>query len=640
MLRKIVLVLALAFFASCGREIRILTPEERAILLQKVAEWQDINQNDSIEKMLEDDSFVDDDVEARAMIALANTNDTLINSLFRKYFHEQNPKVRKSAVFAAGILGNPEFFTHLKKDLKCEEDSTVFNYFYEALGRIRHDAVLSYFEKAKLDTPSHHKGIALGLFRLMDRKIFVDKAFELLAKTKNVDAKRILSIYLMRAQVRESLGGIERILSLLSSETDPVVKANLCVLLQAYPDKEDVLINLYQKEKDYRIRLNAVRAMSAKNQEIVRPILLRALKDTSLHVQAMSAEVLSATGANPDELERLSDSTISLQAKSHFWKAIIKADLGGVFSKKLQKRIDTTKNEILKGLLTEAMGMQPANAPYLFNLMKKEKGFVRTSTAYALAAMHFTGTVAFAKPKDKKVITDMVRYAILSGDEALTAVAGAQILPNSNFGYVEVFQKETQALRETLKKIKLPEGIETYQILLNAIALLEGTKVETVKPEYNNPPDFEHLRRIGNNPVLVLHTKKGIIKAKLFPEYAPGTVAYITKLAQEGFYDGKIFHRIVPNFVTQGGCPRGDGWGGTDKTLRTEIGLERFEEGSIGMASAGRDTESCQFFFTHMPTPHLDGKYTVFGKITEGFEVMTRLEIGDKIERAMVEAGK
>ena len=88
---------------------------------------------------------------------------------------------------------------------------------------------------------------------------------------------------------------------------------------------------------------------------------------------------------------------------------------------------------------------------------------------------------------------------------------------------------------------------------------------------------------------------------------------------------------MVPNFVIQGGDPRGDGWGGAGFTLRDEIGRRRFKRGTVGMPKAGKDTGGGQLFITHVPTPHLDGNYTIFGEVTEGLELVDAIEIGDRI---------
>ncbi|AIZ65039.1 peptidylprolyl isomerase [Hymenobacter sp. DG25B] len=131
----------------------------------------------------------------------------------------------------------------------------------------------------------------------------------------------------------------------------------------------------------------------------------------------------------------------------------------------------------------------------------------------------------------------------------------------------------------------------------------------------------------------VVHTSKGPVTLVLLVEQAPGSVASFVQLVKAGFYNQKNFHRVVPNFVVQGGCPRGDGWGSSDYNLRSEFADLRYNEGAVGLASAGKDTESCQWFITHSPTPHLDGRYTIFAQVDRGMEVVSQLAIGDTIDR-------
>jgi cyclophilin family peptidyl-prolyl cis-trans isomerase len=120
-------------------------------------------------------------------------------------------------------------------------------------------------------------------------------------------------------------------------------------------------------------------------------------------------------------------------------------------------------------------------------------------------------------------------------------------------------------------------------------------------------------------------------------EEAPVHVASFVRLAREGYYDGLIWHRVVSNFVIQGGDPRGDGWGGAGYTMRDEINTIRYARGTVGMPKAGKDTGGGQIFITHVPTPHLDGNYTVFGQVVSGLEVVDRIEVGDEIVRARVD---
>ena len=130
-------------------------------------------------------------------------------------------------------------------------------------------------------------------------------------------------------------------------------------------------------------------------------------------------------------------------------------------------------------------------------------------------------------------------------------------------------------------------------------------------------------------------TDKGNMMGELFQHNAPGTVANFKKLADQGFYNGLSFHRVIPNFVIQGGCPKGDGTGGPGYTIPCETrgGNQRHERGVLSMAHAGRDTGGSQFFICHSRdnTAHLDGNHTCFGKVYTGLDVLDSILPGDRI---------
>jgi peptidyl-prolyl cis-trans isomerase B (cyclophilin B) len=128
----------------------------------------------------------------------------------------------------------------------------------------------------------------------------------------------------------------------------------------------------------------------------------------------------------------------------------------------------------------------------------------------------------------------------------------------------------------------------------------------------------------------IMETEKGTITLDLFDQDAPNTVQNFVKLSQDGFYDGLIFHRVIPNFMIQGGCPDGRGTGGPGYKIRCEINPNKHLAGSLSMAHAGPNTGGSQFFICHTPQPHLDGVHTVFGK-TENMDVVNAIRQGDKI---------
>jgi len=135
----------------------------------------------------------------------------------------------------------------------------------------------------------------------------------------------------------------------------------------------------------------------------------------------------------------------------------------------------------------------------------------------------------------------------------------------------------------------------------------------------------------GKPPHATIHTVRGDLRVELFGADAPITVNNFLTLARSGYYRNTRFHRVVPNFVIQDGDPRGDGSGGPGYAIRDEMNRRRYERGALGMALSGPDTGGSQYFLTHSPQPHLDGHYTVFGRLISGFDVLDRIVQGDLI---------
>ena len=139
-------------------------------------------------------------------------------------------------------------------------------------------------------------------------------------------------------------------------------------------------------------------------------------------------------------------------------------------------------------------------------------------------------------------------------------------------------------------------------------------------------------------PQIQIQTDRGKITIELFEDDAPNTVANMISLIEKGFYDGLNFHRVIPDFMIQGGCPQGTGSGGPGYDFDDECSPDRLHDsaGILSMANAGPGTNGSQFFITHGPTPHLNGKHSVFGKVTGGLEVVDEIKQGDVMEKVVV----
>jgi cyclophilin family peptidyl-prolyl cis-trans isomerase len=157
----------------------------------------------------------------------------------------------------------------------------------------------------------------------------------------------------------------------------------------------------------------------------------------------------------------------------------------------------------------------------------------------------------------------------------------------------------------------------------------------------NTEEDYRRaLARIGRSVRAVVTTSKGSFTIDLLPEAAPLTVDNFAQLAQRGYFRNVTVHRVVPNFVIQDGDPRGDGNGGPGYQIRCEINQILYDRAAVGMALSGKDTGGSQWFVTHSPQPHLDGGYTVFGRVVTGMDVVDKIVRGDIIQSIVIRQGK
>jgi cyclophilin family peptidyl-prolyl cis-trans isomerase len=219
---------------------------------------------------------------------------------------------------------------------------------------------------------------------------------------------------------------------------------------------------------------------------------------------------------------------------------------------------------------------------------------------------------------------------------ALPVALGDKDLNDAALSILDSLAKQKSAPAN--EAIKTALGSNDYLVRRRAVALLQvngagdfSARIGVVKTR-NTTADYERaLARIGKRFSAVVTTSRGSFTIELLPEDAPLTVDNFIQLARRKYFNGITIHRVVPNFVIQDGDPRGDGNGGPGYQIRCEINEVRYDRGALGMALSGKDTGGSQWFVTHSPQPHLDGGYTVFGKVVSGMEVVDAIVRGDVI---------
>ena len=216
--------------------------------------------------------------------------------------------------------------------------------------------------------------------------------------------------------------------------------------------------------------------------------------------------------------------------------------------------------------------------------------------------------------------------------------------PSARMAALDALAKYTSAdVNETLTKAL---NDRDYSVRLRAAALLRergqpGAGANKPAPLRQDPAFFEsnRLLRPAFSPQAFLETNDGMVQIQLDVVDAPLTTLAFIELARAGFFNGLKVHRMIPNFVVQTGDPRGDGAGGPGYTIRDEFSTQPYVRGTVGMALGGPETGGSQFFIALSPQPHLDGRYTVFGKVVAGWDVLDRIALGDTILRVLIQDG-
>jgi cyclophilin family peptidyl-prolyl cis-trans isomerase/HEAT repeat protein len=254
-----------------------------------------------------------------------------------------------------------------------------------------------------------------------------------------------------------------------------------------------------------------------------------------------------------------------------------------------------------------------------------------------------------------------IETALYSGDLALVVSAAEWIISHPEVCTFQDVQTaysklsepaDLEAMMSLLEAGLKVDSVQAYQLLWQTAentaspALANRANDLLKKAGRNGPPVREGLKlfvaggveRDQPVPNVLIRTEKGIIEIELWSDLAPATVANFLTLVRKKFYDNLTFHRVVADFVIQGGDPRGDGWGSPGYQIPCEYNTAEFKRGTLGMATAGKDTGGSQFFICHSDQPHLNGRYTAFGRVQRGMEIVDTIEIDDKILEITIKA--
>jgi cyclophilin family peptidyl-prolyl cis-trans isomerase len=455
------------------------------------------------------------------------------------------------------------------------------------------------------------------------------------------DIRMVACQYLARADVH--LKDHSDVLTLTFSNLDSGdLKNSLPLVLSKCQTNEsnNLLQRCIEGNQDFRLKCNALRAMGKTNFTIYRNTIQKALYDRNIAVASTAADMILQFG-KPDfwrTYMNLSLSNFPWQVKITLLHAVSKHIPSGnaMFSNMnndfLRQRINATDNVYEKAAGILALAEEPANLSYIINLKNNNPDpVIRTTCIQALKNLTTSARFRRFSASSQKEIIDQLVQALESGDVGMVDQASSILdIDLSSYGY-----EIKTIIERSESQLQVPRDMEALIPLHRKLAQIEGRPYDHREDlKFTHSIDWNVLDAAGDNPKAVIETEKGNITVQLFPNEAPATVANFIDLVNLNYYAGKPFHRVVPGFVIQGGCNRGDGYGSLDYSIRSELAMLYYDKpGYLGMASAGNHTESAQWFITQSATPHLDGNYSLFGQVVSGMEIVNSIEVGDLIQR-------
>lgn len=629
-----------------------------------------------------------DALDEAILLALGSVQDDAVAEAIAERLRATSEKVRVAACFALGqtLRNSPKaaaFERVVMERLNSEKSVRAKAAMLSSLGAFGTKASLDEVARFSFKEALLQEAQAEAIARFAIRQLVSAEGAQKVATLYKPKSRGMnWSVYAM-ARIPDGALILEHQPTLLRAARSPNADERMFAVLALSrarsPESFSAIVQRLRDE-DWRVVVNAIRALQAfaaidpPTQERIIAESLSLLSSPNYHVARTALESLARIAYfNPADAERRIAPAMGAQLRS------ASPDLRATALRSLAQAFPTTALSYLYDLnargdsslaLLEVIGLvaererqirEDLLAFLLENLSSRD-------SKRATAATESLAKIWKLSPSDERIaqalLSAMNVHSDLGNSSAVQALAAtlsdslffkpryAQALFSALSRFNSSDNAETViALMDALQKSKadsLAQKLEPYLSDENNAARLKAAQIIAsqtgAKPqvsrraESKQPLDAKAFSRFKNNPIAVLTTKHGEIELELFLNETPFTVLNFVALAERGFFDGLTFHRVVSNFVVQGGDPKGDGTGGAEQTIRSEFSPRSFERGMLGMASAGKDTESSQWFIMHSHQPHLDGRYALFGKALRGMDIADRIQQGDAILSVRVKA--
>ncbi len=622
--------------------------------LLRVRQWEDhrLAEIDSLNLLLVHGGSA---VRVEAARALGRIGDVQGRPMLERALQDQRPEVRAEVAFALGILGDPSASGPLIRQLPDETDPRALGEMALALGRLQPTTAGTAQVVSTLLERNHPyvREQALESLALLADSTSIDAMLEATHDDQSSVVWR--AAYAMEKLPSETDRSVPRLRE-LTRHPDSLVKryaVRSLGRLEASEALDTVTQTLVKADSDWQLRVMAADALGRLGNENAIDPLVTAAQDSVFHVRAAALQALGrigdekATGsirlhtADPvvdvrmAAYDALASCTEPAALVSNLRTGLTDPSLlvvGTVLARlgdsddpaavpTLVRAAQDRGHESIRHRAVEGLAncQEQAPRPLLRNLLEDDNWIVATVAAQALGQLNDTDSA--------EALLSVLNRPTAHGDLRLEVVSTLGILK------VPAAVVPLQKILEGNGDVRLRLAARTALLNLlpeaDASALADEDEIRARLTKVERSPEQPAIVTASNALQLVLDTSRGRIYIDLLGREAPQTVESFARLAEAGFFRDVTFHRVVPNFVIQGGDPTGTGWGDPGYTIRSEWTRERYDRGVVGVAHSGKDTGGCQLFITHAPQPHLNARYTIFGKVAHGMDVVDAIQMGD-----------
>ena len=590
-----------------------------------------------------------------ATSAFASVRDPQAVSHLIPRLRDTKVETQQAAAYALGQIGDESATSALIQVFQYQDsvgaDSPVSATLLEAVGKCGNERHLDQLATVSTYQPTDRHlidGQIKAIYRFMLRSITSESGTRRMIEILNNEqyattAKIYAANYLARIDADLSSYTAD-VLSAYRSNSQPNTQMFLALALGKTSDSRalDLLTRELGSNSDYRVKCNILRSLGKNFYSDSRKTIHRSIRNSNAHVAGTAIQMMVENGSSKywREYQNLSLGDYSWPVKIGLLQATNRHMPAGnqmfknINEDLLRQRYRGARNIYEKAAALRALSDNPARSDFVISSLKSsgDNYLLKSTAVQALVDLVQSKKFGSIKEAKRKAVVNAITEAMLTGDIGAASI-GAEIFESDQIDFSSYGVDPASILTSTIETLQLPRDVEAQKALVKALEKQTGQRSSTQDARHSHPISWSDLSGIGDSTLVEVATNRGSFRMNLLPSLAPASVANFVDLVQLNFYDGKTFHRVVPNFVIQTGCERGDGYGSRDYTIRSELEQHYYDqEGYVGMASAGNHTESAQWFVTHCPTPHLDGNYSIFAKVVSGMDVIHKTRLGDKIE--------